>query len=150
MDTDTEVLEKPAKQRQRQQQQQQQVVKTEPGVLVVRNAAGDAGVGVGDAVEDAVGVRSSSSRVLEVCVEPPGGGTWAVTHLQLSQVSVMLGIGYVALFYKIGQHIGVIVASSGELCRLMGAGGVLKLELCVEPLAGGALAVTHLQLSQVT
>lgn len=86
MDTDAEVLEKPAKQRQRQQQQQ--VVKTKPGVLVVGSAAVDAGVGVGDAAEGAVGVRSSSSRVLEVCVEPPGGGAWAVIHLQLSQVSM--------------------------------------------------------------
>jgi hypothetical protein len=148
MDTDTEILEKPAKQRQRQQQQQ--AVKTEPGVLVVGNAAADTGVGVGDAPGDAVGGRSSSSRVLEVCVEPPGGGAWAVMHLQLSQVSVMLAIRSVALLYKIGQHVGVIVASNGGLCWLMGAGGVLKLELCVEPLAGGALAVTHLQLSQVT
>jgi hypothetical protein len=60
------------------QQQQQIVVKQEPGA---HKAAGHA-----SAAAAGCGPGSSSRRVLEVCVEPPGGGEWAVTHLQLSQV----------------------------------------------------------------
>jgi hypothetical protein len=72
----------PPKQRQRQQQQQV-VVKQEPDFeggdqqLALVPSRGLAAV---------PGSSSGSKQVLEVCVEPPGGGEWAVTQLQLSQV----------------------------------------------------------------
>lgn len=90
MDTDEPVMvaeKPPAKHKQRLQHQQQQqavVIKRELGL----DAAGDQQA-LALAVPSAAAAaepNSSSRRVLEVFVEPPGGGKWAVTHLQLSQV----------------------------------------------------------------
>jgi hypothetical protein len=71
----------PPKHKQRQQQQQQVVVKQEPDI-----EGGDQQLALVPSRGLAAVPGSSSKQVLEVCVEPPGGGEWAVTHLQLSQV----------------------------------------------------------------
>lgn len=70
----------PPKQRQRQQQV---AVKQEPDF-----EGGDQQLALVPSRRLAAvpGSSSGSKQVLEVCVEPPGGGEWAVTHLQLSQV----------------------------------------------------------------
>lgn len=91
MDTDEPVMvaeKPPAKHKQRPQHQQQQqavVIKREPGLDAAVDPQALA-LAAPSAAAAAAEPDSSSRRVLEVFVEPPGGGKWAVTHLQLSQV----------------------------------------------------------------
>lgn len=73
------------KQRPKQQQQQLVLIKQEPDLIKVEAAARAPRIAAGTA-RTVTEPGSNTSRRLEVFVEPPGGGKWLATHVDLAKV----------------------------------------------------------------